>query len=479
MCQLVVRGVMLLVLSLAALGCQGEPGPPELLGFDPPSPAAHAGASIYVRLTYDAKDARLGNFSWTVEDGSIIGDGLSAVIYQAPPTPGTYRVAVAVAYGSQGKTASLAGTIQVLPAPAPVAKAPHAPPAIDAAPRAATSSEKPAPETRPMIERIVQQGRFRAVVYHDFAPFSFVDAHGNRVGFDIDLMRECARRWVGDANAVTFIPMEASRRISTLLEGKADIIAAALTKTPSRQQEIAFSHTYFQDGQRLLVPEHAEVSDVCDLQGKKIALTSGSTAVVNVKAQLDRCGVAAELVSVDAHTHGVEAVLTGAADAFSTDGLALEQWAKGRPLKVVGNHFSEEPYGLGLRKGEDDLLRLLNLTLEVMYADGTLAALYRKWFADSLRPYPIPSIVTSTAEPALLQLARTELPALFPPIREPDPFAKEYTVQRGDTLSHLAGKFYGDVSPGSWQRIYAANQEVIGPHPSRLRIGMRLRIPPP
>ena len=81
LCQLVVRGVMLLVLSLAALGCQREPGPPELLGFDPPSPAAHAGASIYIRLTYDAKGARLGNFSWTVEAGSIIGDGLSAVIY--------------------------------------------------------------------------------------------------------------------------------------------------------------------------------------------------------------------------------------------------------------------------------------------------------------------------------------------------------------------------------------------------------------
>jgi nucleoid-associated protein YgaU len=114
-----------------------------------------------------------------------------------------------------------------------------------------------------------------------------------------------------------------------------------------------------------------------------------------------------------------------------------------------------------------------------MYTDGTLAALYHKWFADSLRPYSIPSIVTGSAEPALLHLARTELPALFPPIREPTPFAKEYTVQRGDTLSRLAGKFYGDVSPGSWQRIYAANKEVIGPHPSRLRIGMRLRIPPP
>ncbi len=43
-------------------------------------------------------------------------------------------------------------------------------------------------------------------------------------------------------------------------------------------------------------------------------------------------------------------MLKGNADAFSTDALALEQFSIGRPLKVVGNHFSEEPYGLGLQK---------------------------------------------------------------------------------------------------------------------------------
>jgi hypothetical protein len=50
-------------------------------------------------------------------------------------------------------------------------------------------------------------------------------------------------------------------------------------------------------------------------------------------------------------------------------------------------------------------------------------------------------------------------------------------VQRGDTLSRIAGKVYGDVSPRSWKRIYEANKAVIGADPSQLRIGMQLTLP--
>jgi ABC-type amino acid transport substrate-binding protein/phage tail protein X len=470
---------MLVALSLATLGCQRESGAPALLGFAPASPSVHVNESIYVRVMYDAKDARLGNFSWTVAAGTIIGDGLSAVIYAAPPTPGTYRVSVTVAYGSRGKTVSLAGAIQVLPASAPVAKGPEVPSARDVAIHHAPGKEVSEPDTRSMIDRIVQQGRLRVAVDQDFAPFSFLDAHGNRVGFDVDLVRECARRWLGDPNAITLIPVQTSRRIPTLLEGKVDIIAAALTNTPARQRDIAFSHTYFKDGQRLLVRADSAVADVCDLNGKQIVVTRGSTAVQNVQTAAKACGFTAELVYVNAQSRAVEMVLKGEATAFSTDGIALERFAAGKPLQVVGNHFSDEPYGLGLAKGETEFLRLVNLTLEAMYADGTFAALYYKWFQESLRPYPIPFVVTGTADPTLLKLAHTDLPPLFPPVPEPAPLVREYTVKQGDTLSRLAGKFYGDVSPASWKRIYEANKAVIGPNPSRLRIGMRLRIPQP
>jgi nucleoid-associated protein YgaU len=146
---------------------------------------------------------------------------------------------------------------------------------------------------------------------------------------------------------------------------------------------------------------------------------------------------------------------------------------------VVGNHFSEEPYGLGLAKGDETFRSLVNLTLEAMYADGTLAAMYHKWFQDSLRPYPIPPIDKDTAEPELLALAMAEVSPLFPTIQAAPSATKQYVVQRGDTLSRIAGKVYGDVSPRAWKRIYNANQDVIGANPSRLRIGMQLTIPEP
>ena len=78
----------------------------------------------------------------------------------------------------------------------------------------------------------------------DFKPFSFLDAHQQRVGFEVDLIRELARRWLGNADAVTFVPVPTERRIATLLEGKVDLIAAALTNTPARQQQIAFSRNF-------------------------------------------------------------------------------------------------------------------------------------------------------------------------------------------------------------------------------------------
>jgi ABC-type amino acid transport substrate-binding protein/phage tail protein X len=329
------------------------------------------------------------------------------------------------------------------------------------------------------IAKIKQQGRLTAAVQDDFPPFSFLDAHQQRVGFDVDLMREFARRWLGDADAVTLVSVTPDRRIPTLLEGNVDLIAAALTNTPARQQQIAFSHTYFQDGQRLLVPEHAEVNDMCDLQGKIIVVTRGSTAIDHVQAQARGCGFTAQLLSVASHAEAVGAVLKGEADAFSTDGLALERFATGRPLKVVGNHFSQEPYGLGLPKGDETWRRLVNLTLEALYADGTLAAMYQKWFQDSVRPYSIPPFNKDTADPDLLALVTTNAPPLLAPVADSPPPSARYVVHKGDTLSRIAGRVYGDVSPQAWTRIYDANKAAIGADPSRLRLGMQLTIPNP
>lgn len=56
-------------------------------------------------------------------------------------------------------------------------------------------------------------------------------------------------------------------------------------------------------------------------------------------------------------------------------------------------------------------------------------------------------------------------------------FIAEHTVAAGETLSHLAMKYYGHSAPTYWKHIYEANKVVIGDNPSLIQVGMVIRIP--
>jgi aspartate/glutamate/glutamine transport system substrate-binding protein len=332
------------------------------------------------------------------------------------------------------------------------------------------------PDAADAVDAIIARGHLVAVVEDDLAPFSFEDG-GRRVGFDVDMMREFARRWLGDGETVSFLPVTSDQRIATLEAGSADLIAAALTKTAAREKLIDFSQTYFKDGQRLLVAEDSEVAGPCDLAGRKVAALAGTTSLDNIKAEAAACGFEADLVVFERQDEAAAALLAGEVDAFTGDGLALERLAEGQPLKVVGNHFSEEPYGFGIARGNDRLRQLVDLTLGRMAEDGTYAAIYQKWFGDKLNPYPLQADASLTGDQQLMALATTDLPALFEPVAAKAPAGSEYVVQPGDTLSTIAGKVFGDVAPGAWRAIWQANKATIGDDPNRLKVGMRLTLP--
>jgi polar amino acid transport system substrate-binding protein len=75
-----------------------------------------------------------------------------------------------------------------------------------------------------------------------------------------------------------------------------------------------------------------------------------------------------------------------------------------------------------------------------------------------------------------MALATTDLPPLFEPAGAKSPAGGEYVVQAGDTLSTIAGRLYGDV--GAWRALWEANKATIGDDPNRIRVGMRLELPP-
>ena len=329
------------------------------------------------------------------------------------------------------------------------------------------------------LDRILERRRLIALVQIAFEPFSFYGEDGRRSGFEIDFLREFAKRWLDDPSAVTYLPVPSDARIPTLQRGRADLIAAALTRTPERAEQVDFSLTYFQDGQRLLVPEASEVVDVCDLQGRKVAVTEGTTSVDNIREAAADCGfeLGDNLVTFRRHADAVQALLDGEVDAFTSDGMALRNFAEGQPLKVVGDPFSKEPYGFAVPKGDQRLRQLIDKTLRDMEKDGTYAAIYKRWFGDEVSPYPLGEAAAPVAKAAPADQAATAAPDAAEPATAAGATTATYVVQPGDTLSKIASRFYGNASASSWQRIYEANRDVIGDDPGRLKVGASLEIP--
>ncbi|MEM7024686.1 MAG: transporter substrate-binding domain-containing protein [Pseudomonadota bacterium] len=513
------RGISLAVLLLIAQGCDDGPdSPPKLSGFSPVIASVDADEAIKLRVVYEENDYSLERFLWAAEAGGIDGNGQPEITYTAPAIPGDYRVSVTVSYGNNEPDLSLETEVRVLSADgaeeAPASN-PGTPPVTEpsqqlahrsdgtavtppATPTTAPSSGEPdetpsevvpreqaalaepaiagADVAASRIDMIRARGRLDAIVQIEFAPFSFYGEDGNRVGFDIDLARELAKRWLDDPMAVRFVPVPTDTRIADLLRGEGDVIVAALTNTPERRTQIDFSATYFMDGQRLLIPDGSEIVDVCGLEGKKTAVIDGSTSLENLKQEASVCGfdITTDLVEFRRHADAVEALLSGEVAAFTSDGIALDRFADEQPLKVVGNHFSEEPYGIGLPKGDEDFQDLVDATLAAMQEDGTFARIYKQWFGDALDPYPLR--INAPAD-QVAALVRSNTATTDQPVTDTDELGTAYVVKPGDTLSKIAGRLWGDVSPSSWQKIYEANKAVIGDNPSLIEVGMSLTIP--
>lgn len=238
-----------------------------------------------------------------------------------------------------------------------------------------------------VVDQLRSEGRFKAGVKFDFAPFGFLNKEGELVGFDVDIMKEFAKRWLGDANAVTLLQVTSANRIPKLEAREVDIVAASMTHRQERDERIDFSQTYFFDGQSLLVRADSAIIGLDSLTGRVVAAIEGSSSINNIRLEADKWGF--EVLPFQEYPTAIEALKANVVDALTTDSSALHDFARVNPdLKVVDGRFTEEPYGLGVPNYDDRFRDLVNFTLQEMKADGTYDRLYEKWFGND-QPYPI------------------------------------------------------------------------------------------
>lgn len=249
---------------------------------------------------------------------------------------------------------------------------------------------QPAPGAMPpqsTMAAIVQRGRLRVGVDQDTNLFGFRNpATGQLEGFDIDVAREIARAIFGDPDRVDLRVVDADQRESILESGAVDLVVRTYSITCERKRKVGFSTVYYYASQKVLAVRGSGIDTAADLGGKRVCAVSGTTSL----AKLIRLEPKPVVVSANTWTDCLVMLQQGQLDAISTDDSVLAGLKEQDPnLEIGAADIGREPYGVGVKKEDEDLIRFVNGVLEQMRADGTWQRLYQRWLR-SLGPSPGP-----------------------------------------------------------------------------------------
>ncbi len=221
--------------------------------------------------------------------------------------------------------------------------------------------------------------RVTIAVDASYPPFASVGPDGTMAGFEVDLAAELGRRLSADPSLVN---MDAGDALfDALASKKVDAIVAGLTYYPEITRDVAYSAPYFEAGPVLLVRrDRADITSARDLGGKRVAVELGSLAETEARRyQREMPGMVVK--PMDDVLRVIAAAGDGSADAAIVDRPALSaETMEAAGLGVVGSPLRSQPYMVAVQRKNIGLLLAINRELHAMKADGSLAAMEKRWF---------------------------------------------------------------------------------------------------
>jgi len=284
-------------------------------------------------------------------------------------------------------------------------------PALEGSPTEAESTEAPEFDEGTTMAALQERGSINVGTKFDQNLFGLKNpVTGEIEGFDVEIAKIVARAIFGGtiddaAEKIRFIETVTPVREAEIQKGSVDMIAATYTINDARKNLVDFAGPYFIAGQDIMVMrDNDEIESVQDLNGKKVCSVQGSTSLRNVQEQAPQSDTS---ISFERYTDCSEALKAGRVDAVTTDNVILLGLVKDNPndFKVVENTFTSEPYGIGIKKGDDAFRDFLNDTLEEAYEDGSWEEAFEATVGQAGVDAPEPPEVdrytsTGTASPA-------------------------------------------------------------------------------
>ncbi len=261
---------------------------------------------------------------------------------------------------------------------------------------APTADETVAPEAEVSFEAgstmaaLNEAGKITIGTKFDQPLFGQVDGSGNPQGFDVEIGKLIAAKLGIPESGITWTETVSANREPFIESGQVDIVVATYTINDKRKEVISFAGPYYNAGQDILVlagnPDGITGPD--DLAGKPVCTVAGSTSEKNIAEYTD------QITSLGGYAECLPLVSAGTVAALTTDNVILAGLAanSGGEFEVVGNPFTEEPYGIGLAKDDTDFRMFINDVLEEAYDSGDWAAAWDKTAGAEL-PLPDPPAV--------------------------------------------------------------------------------------
>jgi len=211
-------------------------------------------------------------------------------------------------------------------------------------------------EIRPTLDKIKETGILQLGYRETSRPFSFRGSDGQPAGFSIDL--ECG------STTITF----------------------------GRMEQVAFSHMISVDGGSLLATADSGIGTVKDLAGKRVGVIPNTTTQKALAAALAGASIQTTVIPVAELGEGLRGLEEGRLDAYASDRILLAGLlATARnpaKLRLSGESFSYEPYGLMMRRGDNAFQAQVNRTLSRLYRAG-LVQIYERWFGPFATASPL------------------------------------------------------------------------------------------
>ncbi len=228
------------------------------------------------------------------------------------------------------------------------------------------------------MAKIVQKGKLTVGVKFDQPGFGLKDPVSGKVdGFDVQMAKEIGKALGLKEDQIEFVEAVSANRIPFLQEDKVDLVIATMTINADRKQQIDFSRPYYLAGQSILVKkDNTTIKSVDDLNGKNVCSVQGSTSEKNIQTKAPQ----ANLLSLTGYAACVDSMKSGRVEAVSTDDIILAGFAASdNTLKLVGGQFTQEPYGIGVKKGKTDFVQFIDALLAKELSDGTWDKIYDKY----------------------------------------------------------------------------------------------------